>query len=289
MKTYAAVSTLSGGTAKVDALNRSAYPYILTAYPFDKNRKTLPQITYPFHAMLDSGAFSAWSRSEVIDLDKYIEWVLAYAVDYPDMRVTNLDVIPGTKGQPPTEKEKKDAVRQSAENAAALRSAGLRVIEVHHALDDLDNLDKIVERRQPGEAIGLGGLSGIGASPKVSKLLGDAFFGRLANLCGWDKLIPVHGFGIARGEIGFRYPLASIDASTWVAPQMYGQVAERGALGVKMRRHDRNSAFLRNKPVASIYMSQLLNQWKEREAKTAAYWQMRGVAIVDEGNALVAH
>ena len=58
--------------------------------------------------MLDSGAYSAWSKGKRISLEDYVEFILTRGTD-TWTTIVNLDVIPGKKGKkddpPPTSAE----------------------------------------------------------------------------------------------------------------------------------------------------------------------------------------
>lgn len=259
-------------------LRDSAYPYILVSYAYDKGRTWLGRLGYDFSGMLDSGAFSVRSKGLEVDLGEYIEWAKAYVAEYPNLRVTNLDVIPKVTD---TKRVKLKASKESADNAERIRSEGLRVVEVHHLPDPISSFEAMIERRRPGEVIGVAGLGS--KTENVGEMFGDGVFARLRDTFGWDHLPPVHGFGVAAEALCYRYPLASIDASTWVAPDRFGQVYERGKL-VTRKRH---SGYLRHSDVAVSYGKSILGEWRQREDSIRDYWLNRGVVIEEEGLAVV--
>lgn len=291
MKTYAAIAGPS--SSKYRVLNSISYPHVLSSFAFDRSARIFDHLTYDgLNGMLDSGAHSAWSRGEVIDLDAYIAWACAYAERYPRLRVTNLDVIPGEKGRLyPTVKERDRAVRESAENAERIRAAGLRVIEVMHLADPLEAFDAMLERRKPGEVVGIGGLAEQVKHGSVLGMFGDTVFDRLRVLNGgWRSLPPIHGFGVSITNILYRYPLASIDASSWVAPQKYGQVWARNKLRVP---HGKKGVLardrLRKAELNEYEMARVLDAWSAREVQLQRFWEQKGVTIEEEGLAHVGH
>jgi len=73
--------------------------------------------------MLDSGAYSAWSKGKRISLEDYVEFILTRGTD-TWTTIVNLDVIPGKKGK------KDDPPPTSAEWSARPRKGGqLRPVE----------------------------------------------------------------------------------------------------------------------------------------------------------------
>lgn len=288
MKTYAAMG--SNGPVHLASLRAVNYDRVLVSFAYDKKAEWLGQLGYPLTGMLDSGAFTVAAQGIEVDLDAYIAWAQKYAETQPDVRVTNLDVIPGRPGDLPKKRERTKAMRQSGANADKIRAEGLRVIEVHHLFDLPENLDRIFETRKPGEVIGIAGLGGAGANAKIGRAFGDACFARLRDLNeGWENFPPVHGFGVSTGAVGFRYPLASIDASTWVAPHRFGTSYDRGKPldGAMQKRGGAEAKQLRVREVATMNQARILTDWRTRETAIAAYWAERGVTIESEGAARV--
>lgn len=272
MRTYAAVASMKEKYhAKV--LREAAYPYVLVSYAYDKGRTWLARLGYPFQGMLDSGAYSVKSKGLEVNLDDYIIWAKAYNEEYPGIRVTNLDVIPAFTA---TKKERLKAGAQSVENAEIIREAGLMAIEVFHLADPIVTFEKMLDRRKPGEVVGVAGL-GVRAEG-VGEALGDGVFARIRDRYGWENVPPIHGFGISADTVCWRYPLASVDASTWVAPDRFGQVLEKGVI----RRRERHSGHLRHSDVAVAEGKRILEDWKRREKTIHDYWANRGVRIEEE-------
>lgn len=284
MKTYAALAS-SKEKYHLRALRETNYPYVLVSYAYDKSATWFDKLAYDFRGMLDSGAFSVRTKGLEVDLDAYIAWALLYAAKYPNVRVTNLDVIPGLR---PSKRERDKAVTESADNAARIRAAGLRVVEVHHLADPLSSLEAMIGRRQPGEVIGVAGLGGAGLTDggknkDLGRAFGDGVFACLRDLCGWGHFPPIHGFGVSVQSVLFRYPLASVDASSWVAPDRFGTVLHRNGTAKRG-----NSLHLRNSNVATAEGKRILDSWQRRDLELQGFWRDRGVVIEEEGAALVS-
>jgi hypothetical protein len=89
------------------------------------------------YIMLDSGAFTGWSRGEHITLDEvrrnYSSIVERYAPFYKTIYLINLDVIPGSKGETPTRKQVAAALVESDKNYEILnKEFGDVVLPVFH-------------------------------------------------------------------------------------------------------------------------------------------------------------
>lgn len=293
VKTYAPIT--SGDP--VNAVLRNRYDRILHSFAY-KSAISHKLVDYPALWMLDSGAYSVMAKGITVDIDGYAAWALRLASEIPGLRVTNLDVIPAEDADRKTVRK---AVKQSEENAAYIRSHGLRVIEVYHIGEPLDVWRGMIERRQDGEVLGLGGLAS-SWSPPAKKQHGDSAFAVLRDTCGWDKLPPVHGFGIGSAEFLYRYPFASIDASSYMAPARWGQTQTRSGRMRKPktpmprtrigRGEDRiprsgiEQARITVKP-AHPHIDKILKSWKRRELAMAQLWYDRGVRILPEKGALL--
>lgn len=272
--TFAAVAATTLGKW----LREFEYSRVLVSFAYDTKKHSIFNLfDYPLTRMLDSGAYSAFSKGQKIDLDEYIAWAKESARATTDpIRVTNLDSIPGDQGFHPTKREINRAVKQSAENAMAIRESGLLVCEVFHLFEPLSALEAILERRQEGEAIGMGGLGARVGAP-TRQQFGDSVFSVLRDTCGWDKLPPVHGFGVGSSSLALRYPLASCDASTWLAPHRWGmEVSARGK--VSGRRQKRMMV----PSHAQMHVKRMLDGWLNRERSLAALWKSRGIRILPE-------
>src|SRR4051812_44347063 len=81
--------------------------------------------------LLDSGAYSAWTKGVVIDLPSYIQFIKKHRRMLAGY--VNLDVIPGQDGRRPHDREQIEAAaRASYRNLQLMRDAGLTPIPVFH-------------------------------------------------------------------------------------------------------------------------------------------------------------
>lgn len=280
MRIYAAQSGDEG------ELTATEYPNVLVSYAFDKERVFLQRAAYRPRHMLDSGAFSVWSQGVTIDVNEYAEWATAYVAESPtQVLITNLDVIPGSlEGRHASQvgsvsaEDRARAVAQGFRNADSLREYGLPVIEVYHRHEPLSVLDAIVERRRPGELIGLGGLVA-GTDTQGKLAFCDAVFSRLREIAGgWDALVPVHGYGIgADSRLGQRYPWYSIDSTSWFRGRRFR--INYGRSGI------RGDDITDGRPVVreqgKVYSHRVLERWKRVEQQLTRMWEGRGVCFID--------
>ena len=145
---------------------------------------------------LDSGAFSAWSKGKVININDYIDFIKR---DKQRMITTyaNLDVI----GNSP----------ETWNNQLIMEENGLDPLPVFHYGEDKRWLKRILNKGYT--YIGLGGMVPI-SNKSLIYWLDDLFKNYLTDNKGKAKLA-VHAFGLTALNLVLRYPWYSIDSSSW--------------------------------------------------------------------------
>jgi hypothetical protein len=98
--------------------------------------------------MLDSGAFTAWTKGKEVRLSTLISTYRKFMRKYEQQTKTiwllNLDRIPGRKGETPTARQVADALAESDKNFGALhREFGDRVLPVYHQGEPASRLDEV--------------------------------------------------------------------------------------------------------------------------------------------------
>ena len=156
---------------------------------------------------LDSGAFSAWNKGAVINIDEYIDFIQEHKNALTVY--ANLDVIGDPVG--------------TWKNQEYMEKRGLSPLPVFHtAFENESWLKKYIDK---GYAyIALGGMAGgdISTETIIRKL--DILFPKyLCDKNGMPK-IKVHGFGITSIPILIRYPWYSVDSTSWVLTGRFGGI-----------------------------------------------------------------
>jgi hypothetical protein len=174
-----------------------------------------------FSFILDSGAFSAWTRKSEIDINAYISYILENDeyIDY----IVNLDVIPGEWGRVPTKEESEKACLKGFYNYYYMIDNGInkdKLIHVFHQGDDYKYLKKMM--RECTDYIGISPANDKNTTQKIS-WLDEVFSNYICNEKGIPQ-IRTHGFGVTSFSILFRYPWYSVDSTTWVMCSQFGQV-----------------------------------------------------------------
>lgn len=178
----------------------------------------------PMFLILDSGAFSAWTKGAVIDIDEYVDFIIKHSSVIS--QAANLDVIPGRKGdraitQEQNEKAALEGWRNYLYILNKLRWKGRsdlvsKVMPIHHQGEDLDHLKRMVDH----------GATYIGVSPSNDaktpqriKYLDQVF----SYLSGQGD-ISTHGYAVTSETLMSAYPWTTVDSISWIQIAGFGYV-----------------------------------------------------------------
>lgn len=168
----------------------------------------------PVNLMLDSGAFSAWTHGQEIDVKDYIAYIKEFGWLFDS--IVTLDVIPGEFGVRKETKDIERAVHKSYENHQEMKAAGIKSIPVFHQYENFKYLERMLE---DGEEY-------IGISPSGDNIsMSSDWFRDVFHIITDDEGYPVvktHGFGVTSIPIMMRFPWYSMDSVTWVIKSGYG-------------------------------------------------------------------
>lgn len=169
--------------------------------------------------MMDSGAFSAWSRGITIDLDEYIDYLKKNAKHF--YSAVCLDTIPGKNGsmERVNARQLEESANKSFANYIKMRDNGLDVIPVFHQGEDFSHLEKLVKERVP--YIGISPY--MRASANAMRMWFDECFTRISDKDG-VPVVKTHGFGITSHWAVVRYPWFTIDSTSWIMAAAYGRI-----------------------------------------------------------------
>tara|TARA_R100001594_G_scaffold150647_1_gene213060 strand:+ start:5816 stop:6556 length:741 start_codon:yes stop_codon:yes gene_type:complete len=168
---------------------------LLIAYPFIK--KKITNINKKW--FIDSGAYSAYTRNINIDIDKYINFILKNKLK----QFASLDVI----GNP----------KASYKNYLYMKNKKIKnQIPSFHYGEDLKYLIRYLEENS---YIAIGGLVPL----KNDKTKMHNFLNNCFNVICKFRDVKIHGYGVNNWEILKKYPFYSVDATSWLNPNIYGQ------------------------------------------------------------------
>lgn len=137
--------------------------------------------------LLDSGAFSAWSRGLAINIDDYANYITNKKPSF----YFNLDVIGDSEA--------------TKLNQSYLESLGLSPIPIFHLGEPFETLDQLSKKYK---IIGLGGT--VGKSLQARKKWLSLVY------AGWPD-VDFHGLGITHNDLLDSYPFYSVDSTWWLA------------------------------------------------------------------------
>ncbi len=169
--------------------------------------------------LIDSGAFSAWTQGDKIDLEEYIRFCLDH-IDVADA-VVNLDVIPGVPYGRITAKDVEKSAEEGWQNYKRMLEAGIpreKLIHVFHQGEDMRWLERMVKEIP---YIGLSPANDRSRSQKIMWL--DRCMKYVTDEEGYPK-VKLHGFAVTSLEMLKRYPWYSVDSSSWVLSSAMGKI-----------------------------------------------------------------
>jgi hypothetical protein len=151
----------------------------------------------------DSGAFTAHTKGEPIDVQDYAAWLHRWGDLFP--HYANLDV--------------KGDVDAGLANQATLEAEGLTPIPVFHGGEPWEILQQFVDEGH--DYIALGGIAGATMTATNPKVLGwlEHCFETV------DGKARLHGFGMTNWSVVERFPWRSVDSSSIGSGYRYGQVS----------------------------------------------------------------
>lgn len=211
--------------------------------------------------IVDSGAFSAWTKKQHINIDKYIEFCKSFKHRPENIYFVNLDKIPGDFGRKPTKNEIEESAQIGWNNMLYMENHGIKVIHVFHQHEDFKWLDKLVEHQ---EYIGISPANDV--TKQVRMLWLNKVFSRI------KASRKTHGFGATAKEIVLGYPWYSVDSTSWKSPARF---ASSSTINLK------KLGFKKNEKTPGIFMKYQLTdeikRWQKLEKEATQLWQNRGI------------
>lgn len=184
--------------------------------------------------ILDSGAFSAWTKGEKLDIHSYIE--LAHeiiekgAACNKKVHVVNIDVIPGKVGETKdlnakvgsttkmaaNKRIKDEAASKGFDNLKTMVENGITPIHVFHQGEDFTWLDKMTELT---DYIGVSPANDLRQTAKHQWM--ESVFEYLYKR---NIDIKTHGFAVTAFGSMKELPWYSCDSTSWRMPAGFGQI-----------------------------------------------------------------
>lgn len=232
---------------------------ILFSYAYVKDCSWLKKYR-GLNILVDSGAFTTWTKGKQIDIDEYIEYIKGEVLPlrkYHEVNIINLDVIPGRFGKKPTQEERELSAKEGLQNYMYMKSKGIETVHTFHMYEKKEVLDEIKKHCKY-----------IGISPA-----NDA---SLKKRVEWLKWVfndlrddyKTHILGLTSPKILGTIPLYSCDSMGWATGSLYGNV-----IGVKNKELKKFIGRSSKTRVDGHNVVKIL----ERERFYTKLWEKRGV------------
>lgn len=186
---------------------------------------------YVYDLVVDSGAYSAWSRGKLFDIDEYINFLNSNKVIDTAFWVAEADVIPGSFGVDPTEEERLAAPEKSWTNYLYMIERvkwPKKVVPIFHQGEDFKHLKRMLEYKfKDGDFIPYIGISPrndvhVGEKMKWYEKVWKFIYEECAKL---GRDIPLtHNFGMTTISMMEQYPSCSSDSTSWIRSASFGNI-----------------------------------------------------------------
>jgi len=209
---------VSNSLTYIDLLREQDVQNVLISFAFFKSAQKTREIFQeyqPKNLILDSGAFSVWSKGDEVDIDAYAVFCENMIRLFPQTNCycVNLDVIPGKFGTRPTAQQIINSAEEGWKNMEYLESKGLKVIPVFHQHEDFAVLDKL---RNHTDYIGVSPANDVSMDEKIN------WMNKVYSII--KDTIKTHGFAVTAMKQLANYPLFSADSSSWTSPSRFGTI-----------------------------------------------------------------
>ena len=179
----------------------------------------------PCKLVVDSSAYSAWTRGLEIDIDEYIEYINSISdVVY---WFAELDKIPGTFGGEHTQEELAEAPEFSWKNYLYMIervNCPKKILPIFHQGEDFKYLHQMLNFRFPDgskiEYIGISPDNGVHVNLKMGWY--ERVWKTIKNSSNPDVL--THNFGMTTISMMEQYPSMSSDSTSWLRYAAFGSI-----------------------------------------------------------------
>lgn len=236
---------LAGIGSERDNLVKQVFDYNgLYSYEHDKNMWTKLKIGGKI--FVDSGAFSAWTRGIIINVDEYIHWLNQRSDSI--YLCGQVDVIPNSKA------DVKGAAEKTWENYLYMRSKLNKpdsLLYTFHVSEPVSFLERALSYRdannKPIPYIALGGM--VGKSSITRRNFLNLAFNVIKKSS--NPTVKIHTFGMTDKQLLEEFPITSTDSTAWVmVAAMGGVMTDNGVVLVTDGRAADSSHYIRFSDIA---------------------------------------
>ncbi len=259
-------------------LNNSANN-ILISY-LGKNLINLVKDNPKVNLIVDSGAYSVWTKGKVINLKEYIAYCkwLKLNNNLRNLYFVNLDIIPGSFGRRPTKQEREESAEKGWENYEIMKAHGLQVMHLFHQHEDFKWLERLVN--DSSDYIGISPANDLKKTQRLNWLK------QVFNIVKDKK--KTHGFGVTAIDILKEIPFYSADSSNFATPVRFGCVIKYNNLKTQnLRYRKKRDAFILKQGAKAIngkgyeYLDEVVRGFVQSEKDVSRLWKLRGIEWQD--------
>ena len=174
---------------------------------------------------IDSGAFTAWTKNKVIDVNEYIDWLNTHS-KHIDL-FGQIDTIPGDIVKGSTPEQVQEAAEKTWENYLYMRSRVKNpdgLLYTFHVGEPYSFLRRALDWRDAdGRAIPYIAFGGMVKKPMpVKRAFLDSCFNIIKESS--NPNVKVHAFGMTSMDILEQYPITSADSTSWIMTGANGNI-----------------------------------------------------------------
>ena len=185
----------------------------------------------PCKLVVDSGAYSMWSRGKEFDMDEYIDFLNSNKVIETCFWAAEADVIPGRMNVEPTEQEKREAPEKSWNNFLYMIDRvkmPKKIVPIFHMHEDFKHLRRMVTYQYAdGDFIPY-----IGISPANDAHVNDKkdWYEQVWKIIYEEcdrvgRKIPLtHNFGMTTISLMEQYPSYTSDSTSYLRSGSFGNI-----------------------------------------------------------------
>ena len=182
---------------------------------------------HPCKLVVDSGAYSAWSRGKQFDMDEYIKFLNSNDVIDTAFWVAEADVIPGSMGVDPTEDEIDSTTEKSWQNYLYMIERvkwPKKVVPIFHQGEDFKHLKRMLEFTfSDGDHIPYIGISPRNDVHVNEKMKWYEVVWKIIRESSNPNVL-THNFGMTTISMMEQYPSMSSDSTSWVRSASFGNI-----------------------------------------------------------------
>lgn len=200
---------------------------------------------------IDSGAFTAFTKKKVVDVDEYIEFI--NSIDDQVHIFAQVDKIPGEWGKPRTPKELAEAPKLSWENYLYMVNkvkSPEKLLPIFHQGEDFSWLKNMLNYKYTEGPLKGQYIKYIGIS--CSKDITSSAWAPWFDICfkiiaeSDNPNVKTHAFGMTSLKLLEQYPFTSGDSTSWVRSAGFGNIMLNGTTVYTSSRNPSDPGYIKN-------------------------------------------